>query len=255
MHLTWALPPLPQTDNNRLAIEAKDSKEKMEQLIAHNIRLVESIIKKKIRETNVLEEDLVQEGIVGIITAANRYDVNKGAFSTYSTFWIIERIESTIRDFEPVKYEASFYIELQRYKKTISSAEDLQLDPESNEYASYLQKNNIDSEKVKKFTEYNREFTSSDICEFLNFVDNDPYHDIDEQIVSRDISNTVQRSILRLNKQEQYVILSKFGIGGYTEKNEVEIAQELGISRQRVNQIALKAKNKLRLDSTLQKLE
>ena len=68
-----------------------------EQIVKDNMKMIRNLAKRYLNTTDVKYKDLVQEGVIAVIIAAQKYDETKGKFSTYAYPWIKERLSTTVK--------------------------------------------------------------------------------------------------------------------------------------------------------------
>ncbi len=228
--------------------EAQIAKKK---LVQANLRLVVSIAKKYTGQ-GILFMDLVQEGSLGLIKAAQRFDYSKGfKFSTYATWWIKQTIIRAIANSSrSIRIPVHMSDKIRMLKKAIVKLSVQKgSEPTDEELSDYLK---IDDKKVKTIKRAMIKEPVSldtpvaqDLC-LEDYISDDehkmPEIDTEKKFLNNDIINILDI----LNQKERFIILNRFGLGGRKTKTLEELGKILGFSKERIRQIECEALKKLR---------
>lgn len=221
-------------------------------LINHNLRLPVSIAKQYMGR-GLSFSDLIQEGNLGLIKAADKFKVEKGfRFSTYAYYWIKQSISRAIMDQSRNIKVPVHIIELICSIKKVEREfqQTYKRDPKEKEVADLLK---IDVEKVKDAYTWMKDTTSLDVVvgededtTVGSFIE-DESASYGFSSVEDEERNTVLQTVLdTLSEREKGVIVRRFGIGLSRAMTLEEVAKEFHLSRERIRQIEEDALRKLR---------
>lgn len=223
----------------------------IEKLVQANLRLVVSIAKKYIGQ-GVLFMDLVQEGSLGLIKAAEKFDYKKNfKFSTYATWWIKQTIMRAISNHSrTIRIPVHMLEKIRKYKKACSkicSNMDLNNDDETVSKLSGLDikkinevKNAIKTEPISLDT-----LVTDDLC-VQDYVEDKTYVSPENAAQNSLKEQDVIRLISILDKREQEIIKRRFGINNEEPETLEQIGNIMGFSKERIRQIESLAIQKLR---------
>lgn len=228
-------------------------------LVERNLRLVIPIAKKYVHY-GIDYLDLIQAGNIGLMKAAEKFDVNVGAeFSTYATYWIRQHIKRYAEDNSRTIRLANFrYGQMYEYKNAYNLlSSKLGREPSKHEIANEL---NISIDTLIKLERYFKDKISlnetiqggnrsedADDTEIIQLI---PYEEesmedvVEKSLMIKEVHNMLNS--VRLNSQEIEVIKMRYGFDDGTFKTLKEVGKVLGMTRQRVQQIEQKAFGKIR---------
>ena len=221
-------------------------------LVECNLKLVVPIAKRYMG-CGLPLLDLIQEGNLGLMKAAEKYDGSKGfRFSTYATYWIRQAISRALGDqSRTIRIPANMVELLSKVRR--GSAELLQTlrrEPTEQEIADHL---GIDLEKVQTVMDMAQATTSLDLA-----VDDDGETTMGDLIADSSAENPYQNMVKEANTQiveavlatlsnkEADILRMRFGIGADKPMTLEEVGQHYGVTRERIRQVENKAIRKLR---------
>lgn len=218
------------------------------ELIEANLRFVISVA-KQYSGRGIPLEDLVNEGNIGLIKAAQKWDETRGIkFISYAVWWIRQSIIQSLSDnSRQIRIPVNQINNLNKINSLQSELEQqLQRTPTIEELSEYL---NLDSDKIELVVLANKKVQSLDTpIDDDGFVLSDTISgdfSTDVLVLKSDLSNQLNLAIDKLDKKEQLVIKSSFGLLG-EELTVTELSNQLGVCPERVRQIKKKALKKLR---------
>ncbi len=240
---------------NKIALGGLDGTRARATLVEANMRLVVSIA-KAYRSSGIPFEDLVQEGAIGLMTAAERYDPTRGfRFSTYATQWIRQAIGRAVDNkSKSIRIPAHISESLRKLDRVRSELRrELGQDPSTDLLADRA---GMPVRKVLALMNTTQDPISLDLP--VGDEENTPLGalltdknalDPQDYLLVCEVRATLEDVLNALDERERIVMRRRFGFDGDEGCVLSQIGEELCISRERVRQIEAQALRKLRLEA------
>lgn len=234
---------------NRIAEGDQSAKN---ELVEANLRLVVSLA-RHYQGCGLSYQDLIQEGNIGLIKAAEKFDVSKGfRFSTYASWWIKQALSRAIADqSRTIRIPVHMTENINKFKKTERELlSKLNREPRIKEIADAM---DISEKQAKEIQSYIVEPTSLDIqvgddddTTIGSFIEDIHFVNPESAYIKESNGDVVNAVLDTLSDREANILRLRFGIGGKKAMTLEEVGKEYGLTRERIRQIEAKALRKLR---------
>lgn len=240
-------------EHHLASLVAQGDKNARNQLVEANLRLVCSLA-KHYQGCGLTYQDLIQEGNIGLIKAAEKFDVEKGfRFSTYATWWIKQAISRAIADqARTIRVPVHMAENINKVKKIERQLlAELQHEPTNAEIAKAMK---MSEDQIAEIKSYMTDTTSLDIqvgddddgTTIGSFVEDTHFVNPADAYVKAANGEIVDMVLSTLSDREANIIRMRFGIGRDRAMTLEEVGKEFSLTRERIRQIEAKALRKLR---------
>jgi RNA polymerase primary sigma factor len=246
-----------------LARRIKDGDEKaLDKLVKANLRFVVSVA-KQYQNQGLSLPDLINEGNLGLIRAAQRFDETRGfKFISYAVWWIRQSIlQSLAEQARIVRLPLNKIGSLNKINRALNKLEqDFEREPTPEEVAKEL---DISPKEVKEALRNNIRQTSMDAplqnddesSNMYEVLTSDDSPKPDDELLRNSLRNEIDRALETLTPREANIIKLYYGLNGKPPFTLEEIGQEFDLTRERVRQIKEKAIRQLKLRTRSQVLK
>ncbi len=226
----------------------------IEKLTRANLRFVVSVA-KQYQNQGLSLPDLINEGNLGLIKAAEKFDETRGfKFISYAVWWIRQSIMQAINEQSRiVRLPLNQVSSLSKYHKAVAEFEQkFQRRPTEEELSEVLEipKNKIvDTMKVSgRHVSVDAPFAEGEDNSLLDVLEDSDSPIADRGLIHESLQREIDRSLATLTERERTILRLSFGLGG-AEMSLEEIGQQFDLTRERVRQIREKAIKRLRTTS------
>jgi RNA polymerase primary sigma factor len=227
----------------------------LEKLVASNLRFVISVA-KQYQNKGLAFSDLINEGNVGLVKAAKRFDEKKGfKFISYAVWWIRQSITQAISEqTRVVRLPLNRVSSISKIVRAIPYLEqEYEREPTETEIAGYLK---VDNEKVKvanrmknkqiSFDNPLKNNNNDDDASLYDVIQTDNIASPDENLMQESLVINMQRALGKLSQRESDILTMSFGLGNTPAHSLHYIAAKFDMSSERIRQIRRAAILKLK---------
>lgn len=226
-------------------------------LVQANLRLVVSIAKKYIGQ-GVLFMDLVQEGSLGLIKAAEKFDYSKNfKFSTYATWWIKQTIIRAISNHSrTIRIPVHMTDKIRKFKRMYATLSfELGREPTDKEIAEKLGMTSKQILSIKKAIIKEPISLETPVTDDLNvgdYIEDKSYRSPEVQTKNNVLKGSITDLLSTLPEREKKIVCYRFGINGETPRTLEQLGEIMGYSKERIRQLEDSALTKIRQKKELQ---
>lgn len=245
------------TEEAECALKAENGDKKaINELVKRNLRFVVSVA-KQYETSNAPLEDLINEGNIGLIMAAQQYKTDTGfKFITYAVFWIRKMImEYLAKNSRIVRLPSNKISGLSKLNQEISKLEQklgrsVDLSEVIEEYGTKFSKEEISElENIAMLSFESLDSTvneSEGSCSLYEIMVNKNVNPTDHLVNNSDIKKQIENILTTLKPRDKAIIIDLFGLNGNTPMSLKEVGDKVGLTREMVRQIKIKSLNKLK---------
>ena len=261
------IPLLSAEEETELAVKARaGDKLAKEKIVNANLRFVVSIA-KKYQKKGIELEDLISEGNIGLLTAIEKFDVNKGyRFISYAVWWIRQSIMKAIceksRSIRLPLNRANELVQIEHAKKAVAAyGENLSDEQELNEVANLL---NMDQKHVREMLAISKDMVSLDmevsgkdssVTTFGEMIEDTIFEQPEEKSIANAMTSDLNEVIDTLKPAEAKVLRMRYGLTGKKPMSLKEIGDEFSLTKERIRQIEIHALKRMQHPVRSRRLE
>lgn len=258
------IPLLTAEEEKELAIKAKNgSKAAKDKLVTANLRFVLTIA-KTYQGRGLELADLVSEGNIGLMSAIDHFDVEKGyKFISYAVWWIRQSINKALSDKSrairlPMN-RVNELVQIEKAKSMVSKSNPEEI--QNQEIAEIL---GMPVSHVRDMLNFNKDLISldamvdsqeSDGASFGDFIQDEVNETPEQMAMAAALSEDIDSALKTLKPTAQKVIQLRYGLNGGKQMSLKEVGEIVGLTKERIRQIEKTAVQTLRLPSRRMRLE
>ena len=226
----------------------------LEKLVVANLRFVVSVA-KQYQNQGLSFPDLINQGNLGLVKAAKKFDETRGfKFISYAVWWIRQSIiQAVSEDTRIVRLPLNRLSAINKISKAVPYLEQkFERDPTNTEIADYLELSNEEVEVANAIKSRQISFdkplvnTGESDFSLYDVIQNENFPAPDNNLMEDSLKTNIQRAIEKLTEREAGVITMSYGLNNSTVYTLYDIADKYGTSTERIRQIKNNAQQKLR---------
>ena len=256
------IPLLTREEENRLAKAAQTGDEDAkDSLIKANLRFVVTIA-KKYQTSGISLLDLINEGNMGLIKAAEKFDPDRGYhFISYAIWWIRQAIILAIsQKTSLIRLPVNRTVDIQKIEKVHRKLEnELGREPTAAEISAEL---DMDDDEVNYLRSISQEYVSLDSSlgdgeemSVLSTMEDYATESPDKKVLDESLTDALNSVLETLTESERDILKMRFGLNGKKPMSLQQIGDKFKLSKERIRQIEKKAIRRLRHPSRIQQLK
>ena len=228
----------------------KGDEESLNELIKRNLKYVVSVA-NKYKGCGMSLPDLINEGNIGLIQAAKRFDPSMGVkFITYAVWWIRQAIMHALAEQSgtvrlPIKQASLLYKIGEKYQKIL---QDKGSEPTVDELSEELDIPRKELESIlmvyRTYLSLDAPIKDNESTSYLDLMESYDTPSLEDNLLKSSLSEAIQELLKELPEREEKILRLRFGFDGKSYTLE-EIGKMMDLSRERVRQIEKKAKSRL----------
>jgi RNA polymerase primary sigma factor len=236
-------------------VKEGDDPDALRQLVEGNLRFVVAYA-KRFRHSRVSLLDLINEGNIGLIQAAKKFDPDKNVkFITYAVWWIRQAILHALSEhgatFRLPQKQANILYRVERSRQALGR--ELERAPNDQELAEELGMTAVEVRLLlssnQTILSLNEPVDDEGEAEFGDLLEQAVVPSTDQEMLRQSFEETLRKALAKLTEKERQILSMRFGLDDDSPLTLREIGEQLGISRERVRQIENQALAKLKRSS------
>jgi RNA polymerase primary sigma factor len=258
------IPLLSREEETELALKAKNGdKAAKDKIVNANLRFVVNVA-KKYQNHGLDLPDLISEGNIGLLTAIDRFDVDKGYhFISYAVWWIRQSILKAIceksRAIRLPLNRANELVQIEHARKAVAGDKS-----EEQEFADVARMLNMDAGHVREMVNISREMvsldaevnsTENDHTSVGDFIEDERYNDPDELVMNDAMRSDISKALSQLKPNEEKVLRLRYGLNGTKPMSLKEVGDKCNLTKERIRQIEKHAISRMQHPTRMRQLE